>query len=125
MSDLRSDIRRGRDLDREIKAKQEELKRIKAKLIAVGPGSHAGTDGAAAVVTFPAASLEAEPDAAAVEKARAAVGDVYFKRVFAQTIVHKPIKGFREIIRALLDAGPAHELIAAFEKPSAPQVRFS
>lgn len=123
MSEFRSLIRRGRDLDRNIKAQSEELRGIKEKLIAAGAGDHAGTDGAMAKVTLPGPTLK--PSVQAVETVRARLGSLYFARVFTPTVVHKPVKGFREIITALLGAAPAAELIAACEEPSAPQVRFS
>ena len=123
MSDLRSLIRRGRDLDRQAKLIGEELKTIKGKLIAAGAGKHDGTDGASASVTFPAATLK--PDAAAVQKVRDVVGEVYFPRLFTETVNHKAVKGFREILRVLLPDQRGADLIAACEEPSAPQVRFS
>ena len=122
MSDLRSLVRRGRDLDRDIKDKTEELKAIKARLIEAGAGDHAGTDGASAKVTFPAPTLK--PDETGVAFARKKLGKL-FGKVFVETVSYKPVKAFREIVGVLLPESDAGEVIAACEVDSAPQVRFS
>ena len=125
MSDLRSLVRRGRDLDRAIKDQTDELKAIKLKLILAGAGDYAGTDGAGAKVTFPARTLK--PDEAAYEFACSKLERDGFVpgRLFETVTTHRPIKGFREALRILLPASDAEEVISRCEVDSAPQVRFS
>lgn len=123
MSDLRSLIRRGRDLDLEIKQKTVELKTIKTRLIDAGAGEHLGTGGAKAQVILPAPSLS--PDAAAIEEVKRLVGAKRIPKLFSAAMVLTPVKAFREVALALLGEQLAPKVIAACEKETAPRVLFS
>ena len=122
-TDLRSDVRRGRDLNAQAAEISDELKKIKARLIAAGAGEHEGTDGAKALVIFPSPSIK--PDEDAVRLVKRLSGPKKFAKLFVETVLLTPVKAFREVAAALLDADIAEECIAACEKDGSPQVRFS
>lgn len=121
--DLRSIIRRGRDLNAQIAEASDELKKIKARLIQAGAGEHEGTDGAKALVIFPSPSIK--PDEDAIRNVKRLAGPKKFAKLFLETIVLTPVKAFREVAAALLDPDIADECIQACEKDGSPQVRFS
>lgn len=121
--DLRSLIRRGRDLDSLIKESSEELKNIKARLIAAGAGKHEGTDGAQALVIFPAPSIKGDEETA--RAVRRLVGPTKYAKLFLESVVFTPVKAFREVASALLAPDVAEEAIKLCEREGSPQVRFS
>lgn len=122
--DLRPLVRRGRDLDLEIKAKTDELKKIKQRLIAAGAGEHEGTDGAKALVIFPSPKIApAEENLGKVEKL---IGPKRFTKLFDQVVSFRPVKAFREVLHALAtDTTQEADVLALCESESAAQVRFS
>lgn len=116
-------IRRGRDLDQQIKEAAEELKKIKATLIASGAGEHEGTDGARALVILPSPSIKPSEDQ--IADARRLLTTKQFGKLFVETVLVTPVKAFREVAAALLDETKARELVELCEKEGSPQVRFS
>ena len=138
---LRSLIREGRDIDRQHKQLGDELKTIRTTLLsALDAGKHAGTCGAVATIIHPAAKLEAVEDLAAARELLAQLpalrhvagdgqetqgADALLERIFVRQTVYRPAKGFREIVRTILPADVAEQLIALVEEPSAPQCRFA
>lgn len=123
MPDLTKLIRRGRDLDAQVKLANEELKKIKAQLVLAGAGEHEGTDGAKALVSFPSPSIK--PDEEAIAEVRRLVTPKQFEKLFTETVVLAPVKAFREVAAAIVKAEVLVDVIAACEKESSPQVRFS
>lgn len=121
--ELRPLIRRGRDLDQQIKSSTDELKKIKARLITAGAGEYAGTDGAKALVIFPAPSLKPNEDA--IREVKRIAGPKKFLKLFVETVVLTPVKGFREVAAALLEPDAAADVIEACEQESSPRVSFS
>ena len=123
-AELAALIRRGRDLDAEIKAKTEELKKIKAACVAAGAGEHIGTDGAKALVIFPSPSIK--PDEEAIGFVKKVVSPKIFGKLFVEVTTWTPVKAFREVLAAVVEsADKREEIIDACEKESAAQVRFS
>jgi hypothetical protein len=120
---LRTLIRRGRDLNAELKEKAEELNEIKAALIAAGAGEHLGTDGSKALVIYPAPAIK--PDDVAIAAVKRKVGPKRFAKLFVETLIVSPVKAFREVANAILDTEDAEGVIRLCEKESSPQVRFS
>lgn len=120
---LRAKIRRGRDLDLEIKAKSEELKLIKGELAKLGAGEHVGTDGAVALVIYPAPSIK--PSEETVDSLKGKLEAGVFRKLFDRLVLYKPKKGFREIAGALLSHRESEEVIGVCEVENSPQVRFS
>lgn len=124
MPDLASIIRRGRDLDAEIKTQTEELKKIKAMLVAAGAGEHLGTDGSKALVIYPSPSIK--PDEEALGFVKKNVSPKIFGKLFVEVTTWAPVKAFREVLAALVESEDKRgEIIAACEKEGSPQVRFS
>lgn len=118
MPDLTSIARKAATLDAQIKLETEELKKLKAKLIAGGEADYG-----CAKVIFPAPSLK--PDEAAVAEVKRLVGAKLFGKLFVETVVLQPVKAFREIAAVLCPPAVLVDVITACEKPSSPQVRFS
>lgn len=116
-------IRRGRDLDQQIKEASEELKKIKGELIAAGAGEHEGTDGAKALVIFPSPSIK--PGVDDVTEARRLLTPKQFGKLFIETVTVTAVKAFREVAAAVLEEKKAREVIELCEKDGSPQVRFS
>lgn len=138
---LRSLIRAGRNQDRQLKQLADDLKETKATLFAhLKPGKHEGTAGAVATIIHPAPTIQNVEDLAPARELLAKLpllqhvaqdghrtqgADELLARLFTTATVHKPVKGFREIVRTILPGNVADELIALVEKPSAPQCRFA
>ena len=123
MPDLRPLIRRGRDLADRIKVDEDELKKIKAKLIAVGEGRHEGTGSAVATVSFPKPSIK--PDEDDVTFCRQLLEPDVFGKLFVEKTTVSPVSAFRQVLRALVPEPLAAEVIEHCEVENSPQVRFS
>lgn len=136
---LRQLVRDAVVLDREIAEKTEQLKQMKADLVAEAgsrPESHVptdgggaswtaeGADGCVARVTFPAPSLKSRVDGEGkcIEKVRAACGRL-FDQLFRPAVVYRPVEGFRDQARSLLGGG-AGKVIRLLESKSSPSVSF-
>ena len=136
---LRNLVTEAVSLDREIAAKTERLKVLKADLVSeagtrpdeytgTAGGGHSwlaeGADGCVARVTFPAPKLKATiaGDSSAIEKVRKLAGSA-FARLFNQVPAYKPVAGFRDEAEALLGKD-ARKLIKACETNSSPTVSF-
>jgi len=127
-------------LHREIAAKSEQLKRLKAHLVqqarlnpeSLVPTESGGTrwtaeggDGCVARVSFPAAGIvaEIEPDDAPTKMMQAIAGDK-FRRLFKAVRIFQPVEDFRSKVGAILPAQKAQALLELCETESAPRVSF-
>ncbi len=127
-------------LHREIAAKSERLKALKAELVTEalrrendhaatdgggGRWSTTGTDGCIARVSFPAPALvstiaaEGEP----TDKIRAVTGAA-FERLFASANCFKPVANFRAEVAARLPKAAANKLLKLCLSGSSPRVSF-
>jgi hypothetical protein len=126
-------------LDREIAEQQEELKRLKAQLVAEAEGredeqmptegggwsvTFDGMDGCVARITKPGDALKAAIDGegACIERVRELAGS-HFSRLFLQAPKWKLVANFREEAAALLGKA-AGKLIRAVTKASETKVAF-
>jgi hypothetical protein len=136
-AELKAAIAEAVRLDRELAAKGERLKGLKAALVReaarrkgqhveTGNGGRAwrgeGQDGCVCNVVFPAPLLTSGVPAAAVEKVRALAGQA-FGALFVEVLTFKPAADFRTAARAYLGRKAAR-LIAACESEAAPRVSF-
>ena len=127
-------------LHREIAAKTEQLKGLKANLIQEArsnPKAHMntesggkrwtanGSDGSIARVSFPAVALmpEIEADQEITRHAQLLAGDC-FRHLFRTVKVYELASDFREQAAARLPAAKAKALIKLCEVESAPRVSF-
>jgi hypothetical protein len=126
-------------LDRQVTELDEELKAVKAELVAEatsraeehvdtdGGGKSwtaTGTDGCIARVTFPAPSLKSKIDGEGkgIEKIKAAAGKL-FDRLFRPAVTYRPVDNFRTEAAALL-GGQAGKLVKLCQTESSPKVAF-
>jgi hypothetical protein len=127
-------------LDRQVKDLTEQLKERKEQLVieaqsredeltaTEGGGrtiSFKSINGEVARVTFPADELKSKIDGEgkAIEKVRALAGK-FFDQLFRPALAYRPIEGFREAARLVLEKPVAKKLIDACEKDSSPRVSF-
>ncbi len=127
-------------LDRELAEKSEQLKLLKAQLIAEansrpeeqlatdGGGSSwtaPGSDGCAARVHFPAPSLKASVNGEkpAGAKLFEAVGR-FKEQLFTPALAWEPVHNFRGRVRALFAGAEAVKIIRLCETSSSPRVSF-
>jgi hypothetical protein len=127
-------------LHRQIAAKSEQLKQIKASLVQqarLHPKSLVptesggkrwtvqGSDGCIARVSFPAAALlaEIEAESGATKQIQAIVGDD-FRKLFTPVKIYRPVEQFRARAEALLSSEEAQTLLTLCENESAPRVSF-
>lgn len=116
-------IRRGKELDQRIKEDSEELRKIRTQIIAEGVGRHEGACGSEALVIQPNPNLN--PDADAIEVVRKLIPAVQFSKLFRTVTTTKPVDAFRQVAAAVVSPKVLPKVIAACEKPSAAQVKFS
>jgi hypothetical protein len=127
-------------LDREINEKANQLKELKAQLVAEARGREGelartdgggtrwtaeGSDGSIARVNFPAPTLKSKVDGEGklIEKIKNLAG-IRFGRLFIPTIGYELADSFREDAATLLPKGEANKLIRLCQSASAPRVSF-
>lgn len=112
-------VTRGHQVKAQIKDLSAELKEIEEKVIEAGGGEDA--DGRKAQVVESAPTISTPDD---IEGAQAIAGES-FSKLFDVVKTHKPVKGFREVAKALLTKAKCAKLIALCEKQKAPWVKWS
>ncbi len=123
-TEIKSLVSQGAKLDREIKDKADELKRVKALLVSLSPGDYQGEQGEVAKVILPSPAIKPPPGA--IGQARTIISDPdIFKKLFDRIITYKPVANFRSVIAAVLTPAKAKSVIQLCEVDPAPYVIFS
>lgn len=123
-SEIKSLVTHGAKLDREIKDKADELKRLKALLVSLAPGEYQGEQGEVAKVIQPSPAIKPPPGA--IGQAREIISDPdLFKKLFDRVVSYKPIANFRTAVAVALTPAKAVKVIALCEVDSQPYVVFS
>lgn len=120
---LAQTIRRARDLDSIIKESSDELKQLKATILAAGEGEHEGADGSKAIVIFPAPSIK--PTADGLRECKRLLTTTQWAKLFVEESSWTPTKAFREVAAALVKPDVLLDLLVACEREGTPQVRLS
>jgi hypothetical protein len=116
-------VDKGSALDARIKNDIEELKKIKAELIALGPGDYTGDSGRRAKVIQPAAKIT-PPLGDKLDIVRNLMADEDFKSLFDRIVAWNPVKSCRDVAARILSPGQLKKFLGLCEKESAAYVLF-
>lgn len=125
-------------LDRDISQKTEQLKALKAELIAeanhrdgdwedAGAGKRwtaAGSDGSIARVNFPGPSIGKFERGSPVEASVLSLLGEHVRKLLESKVTYHPVKSFRELLPALAGKATANKVLKLLETPNAPRVSF-
>lgn len=126
------------ELDREIARAGEQLKLLKATLVAeaearekeqekAGAGTRwtaAGSNGAIARVNFPGPSVGKFENGTPIEASVLALLGSQFKKLLESKVTYHPVKSFRDLLPALAGKATATKVLKLLETPNAPRVSF-
>jgi hypothetical protein len=110
-------------LERRTKTDKTRLDEIKAEFVKLTPGAYEGAFGAKVEVIQPQPGIR--PAADAIANAIVAAGPDASKKLFARSVVTKPVKNFREVARAVLTPAKAEKVIVLCEVSANPYVLIS
>ena len=119
-------VARGAGLRASIAASKKSLEEVERALLSLEPGTYRTSEGQCAskvLVIDPSAAIN--PTAAATAAVRDLVGDDHFRALFERCVSHKPVKGFRDVLKALCTPAKIKKVTALCEVPGTRYVRWS
>ena len=103
-------VKEGAEIKAKIKALQEELKTVEAKIIAAGAGKR--THGSSSCVVIQP-KPKFDPSQEAIAQARELIG---FRKLFNRNVTYSAVEGVRNVATALLTPGKVKKFLELCEK---------
>jgi len=122
-SNIEALISEGVSIKARMKTDAGRLKEIEGEILPLGAGKYEGRDGTACTVIVGSPSIK--PNEAAIEAVKNAVGEEHFKTLFDRVIGFKPVKGFRDVVNAILTPAKAKKVLGLCEAAAAPYIKWA
>lgn len=123
---IAAQIARGECLRHDIAEAKKALAEVERSLLTLAPGTYRASEGQSAtrvVVVDPSAAIKPTPEAIAA--VRKMVGDDHFHALFERCVSHAPVKGFRDVLKALCTPAKIKKVTALCEVPGKRYLRWS